>query len=377
MNRYTEELEKLQSHKDFINLINTNFTSLEPQISFDDLAPFIQEYYKGRKYEPEPKGLLTARKAIQSYYADRHITINPENLIITASTSESYNQLFTALKDNPGKILLPKPSYPLFEFICKFTQTKYDFYQLKMVETKWEIDIESIKKEINGTKALVLISPNNPTGSVIDQTTLDEIYKICEENKVTLIIDEVFSDYIFDKVSTIKYYPEKATTILLNGISKTSAMPDLKLAWINILGKGNDELVDELETINDTYLNANQLSQYLLPTILKKSKELSPAWLQNLIENRNILKTFIKDNPKIKCALPQGGIHACISFSTLTWENEEIAIKLLKEFKLGVHPGYFYDFEANSPTIVISLLQNTEIFEKGISRIGKFVIEYS
>jgi len=377
MNRYSEELERTQSDKDFINLINTNFTSLEPQISFSDLAPEIQSYYKSRMYEPDPKGLLKARQAIQKYYGKRQIPTNPENIIITASTSESYNQVFTALKDTPGKILLPKPSYPLFEYICKFTQTDFDFYKLKILNNKWVIDIDSVKSLIKKTKAIILISPNNPTGLVTNQEALNKIYEICHENNTSLIIDEVFSDYTYTNSPYLKYKPEKANTILLNGISKTSAMPDLKLAWINILGNKNDDLIDELETINDTYLNANQLSQYLLPTILEKSSELNPKWLQNLKNNREILKELIQNNLNINCAIPEGGIHACISFNTLAYKNEEIAVKLLKEYKLGVHPGYFYDFEADDPTIIISLLQNSENFKKGISRIDKFVIEYS
>ena len=376
MNRYSEELEKIQSEKDFINLINTNFTSLDPQISFDDLAPAIQSYYKSRKYEPDPKGLLSGREAIKEYYAKKGLAVNPKNIIITASTSESYNQVFTSLKDRPGKVLLPRPSYPLFEYICKFTQTDFDYYQLKISNGKWEIDLDSIKKQIKDTKALILISPNNPTGHVIDQSTLDKIYAICDRSGTVVVIDEVFSDYIYEELPSLKY-STKNTTILLNGLSKTSAMPDLKLAWINVIGNNTEELIDELETINDTYLNANQLSQYLLPIILNRSNELNPKWLQNLKNNREILKELIKNNSNIKCAIPVGGIHACISFNTLAYKNEEIAIKLLKDYKLGVHPGYFYDFEADDPTIIISLLQNTEIFKKGISRIDKFVIEYS
>jgi aspartate/methionine/tyrosine aminotransferase len=377
MNPYSKILEKIKSKGDFLDLSNTNFINLPQIIRFDDLHAELQSYFDKREYEVESKGLIKARKAIAKYYKTRGHELDPENIIITASTSESYSLIFTSLLEFNNKILLPNPSYPLFSYLATYARLDPCYYNLKQEPDGFEIDIESIKENIKDTKALVLISPNNPTGMMINKSQIKAILELVTKHNVLLVIDEVFSDYVYENndheelLTEIRNYNK---TLILNGISKSLASPDLKLAWIMTL-KDNADLIDTLETANDTYLNCSYLTQSLLPAIFKKSIVNRDSWINNLNANREQLKKY--SNRTLQAILPQGGIHCIIDFPALAWKNEKIAIKLLEEYHLAVHPGYFYDLPVNSTKIIISLLQDPEKFKIALSRLVEFSIKYS
>jgi len=377
MNPYSQLLETIKNEKDFIDLTNTNFTTLTPLLNFNKLQADLKSYLNNRKYEPDPKGLLSARNAISKYYKDKGFSIDPNNIIITASTSESYALIFSSLLKYEDKVLLPNPSYPLFSYLASYTRIKPLFYNLKEKAGRWRVDLESLKRNLGSTKALVLISPNNPTGMMLSKEDIENILDLIKGKDILLILDEVFCDYIYagnDHGELLENIVKSNKVIILNGISKSLASPDLKLAWMAIPNYDQD-LIDTLETANDTYLNCSYLTQALLPKLFKISNEKRGKWLEQLNRNRNLL--IAMNSKRLSLIPPQGGIHCVIDFPALAWENERIALKLLEEYLIAVHPGYFYDFPASSNKIIISLIQDPEKFEIALSRLVEFSIQYS
>jgi len=377
MNPYSELLESIKGEADFLDLTNTNFTSLTPLIDYSDLKQELETYLNNRNYAPTPKGLLKARQAIAEYYKAKNVKLDPENIVITASTSESYSLIFSSLLQSKDKILLPNPSYPLFSYLASYARTEPLYYDLIEEEGKWKIDLLSLKKNISKAEALILISPNNPTGMMISKEQIKSILDLIREKDILLILDEVFSDYVYegnDHGELLKNIVEGNKVIILNGISKALASPDLKLAWI-ALHNCELSLIDRLETANDTYLNCSYLSQSLLPLLFNKGKAKREQWLEILNTNRNQLQNI--SSTLVNIIIPQGGIHCVVNFPALAWENEKIALKLLEEYHLAVHPGYFYDFPPDSKKVIFSLLQDPEKFKIGLSRLIDFSIQYS
>jgi alanine-synthesizing transaminase len=379
INNISRTLEIIKTDPGFLDLINTNFTAVQPLFPGEILLAEFKKYLQHRSYQADPKGLLLARKAISKYYLERGITVDPEYIIITASTSESYSLIFKTMTGAGDSILLPRPGYPLFEFLAGYEHLQIKFYDLRQ-EHSWQPDPNDIKK--SKAKGIVVISPNNPTGSICSQSILDQIYEQVALQKQFLIIDEVFSSYdLSGKSLPVISSKDTGTPIfLLNGISKMFGLPDLKLAWIAIPGKkskSSSGIIDRLETANDTYLNANYFIQSALPALFENSKEYQKCILDLLLKNLQTLRQFTDANRQyFSCNLPQGGIHAVINLKMKQELEEKIVLELLNKQKLSVHPGYFYDHQGHYAALIISLLNDPEKFAAGLSRILQFVIEY-
>lgn len=378
MNRYQEELKSIKQDKDFIDLIDTNFSKLKPNITLKDILDDLSLYFNNRFYEPDPRGALKARKAIARMYKNRGLHFELQDILITASTSESYNLIFSALMKTGECVLLPRPTYPLFEYLASYARLNTEFYDIFQAGSRWVIDLKGLENTIKKkpVKALVLISPNNPTGMVINRQEFNYIIKLVRKYNILLIIDEVFWGYFHTGKDSLQL-DEDSNILILNGISKLLALPDLKLAFILVSGKNKDLLLDSLETANDTYLNSSALIQQLLPALMIKGKEYRKKWQGQLETNFMLLKKLLDKDLGVEGILPEGGIHCVLNFPNLTWQNEEIALQLLREFKVGTHPGYYYDLPAQKPCLVISILNDTQIFKIGLSRIREFSIKYS
>src|SRR5438874_9263901 len=190
-------------------------------------------------YDPQPKGLRSAREAVASYYREEHevFGLDPENVVLTTSTSEGYSYVFRLLC-NPGEeILVPKPSYPLFEFLADLQDVKLVPYPL-IYDHGWQIDFPSIHKAITDRiRAIVVVHPNNPTGSYVSETERSALSEVCREHNLSLIVDEVFLDYAHDGVPRTTFAANQdALTFTLGGLSKISGLPQMKLAWIATSG---------------------------------------------------------------------------------------------------------------------------------------------
>ena len=220
-------------------------------------------------YEPNARGLAAARTAVASYYADHGIEIDPQRILLTASTSESYGILFKLLTDPGDEVLVPAPGYPLFEFLSAFESVKVCTYSLDYVHPSgWRIDFASLESAITSrTRALLLVNPNNPTGSLVTPDERLQVLEICRQHDIALIVDEVFIDYTFSDTDVRRYSfagEEEVLTFVLSGLSKVCGLPQMKLGWIVSSGpKGvREEAGEKLELIADTYLSVSAPIQH-------------------------------------------------------------------------------------------------------------------
>jgi len=327
---------------------------------------------KNMSYEPSPRGSLASREAIVSHYQKRGLKVNAEQVFFTASTSEAYAFLFRLLLNPDERILVPRPSYPLFEFLAQLNDVEMDYYSL-VYDGKWSIDFKALKQAVTSQhKAILLVNPNNPTGSYIKEEELKELNHICYRHNLALICDEVFSDYRFDQDK--KIVPGLAgnspvLTFSLGGASKSLGLPQMKIGWV--IGSGPEELVkpalERMEIILDTYLSVNTPVINSLPSWLKLQSSIQQEISGHLLENRDYLRKKSSSIPSCQCLHVEGGWYAILKLPAV--KNEEAwTFEFLEKDRVFVHPGYFFDFEEES-FIVLSLLVSPKVFQEGVARI--------
>ncbi len=332
-------------------------------------------------YQPVSSGLVSARESVSSIYEEVGISIDPSCVILTSSTSEAYSFLFRLLLDEGDHILLPRPSYPLFEFLANLNDVNADFYSLTY-DQNWKIDFKKLEALIGEkTRAIVLVNPNNPTGSFVSAEELEEINKICKKHNISIICDEVFFDYDFQSSGCggdSLVHNQEVLTFVLGGLSKALGLPQMKLSWILTSGPNQqvDEALGRLEIICDTYLSVSTPSQNALSDWLSLKTDMQKRIKSRLESN---LLTFNKILHERKDLLemrnPQGGWYA-IAKILRNVEEEKLVYDLLKEKHVFIHPGYFFDFE-DEPYFVFSLLTSPEIFSEGLQRIISYLDVFS
>ena len=323
-------------------------------------------------YDPQPKGLLSARQAVARYYHDAHdiYGVDPESLILTTSTSEAYSYVFRLLCNTEDEILVPKPSYPLFEFLADLQDVKLVSYPL-LYHDGWQIDFASLYKGVNHrTRGVVVVHPNNPTGSFVTSTEIDELNRFCVEYNLALIVDEVFLDYAHDGAARSSFVVnETALTFTLSGISKISGLPQMKVAWLAASGpeERTREALARLEVIADTYLSMNAPLQLATPALLDQRKHIQPLLLDRIRSNVRELDRQLSHQKTCERLRVDGGWYAVLRVPALQ-SDEDLAIDLLRKVAVLVHPGHFYDFPKDG-YLVVSLITPTDLFREGISRI--------
>jgi len=323
-------------------------------------------------YDPQPKGLLSARQAVARYYHDAHdiYGVDPESLILTTSTSEAYSYVFRLLCNTEDEILVPKPSYPLFEFLADLQDVKLVSYPL-LYHDGWQIDFASLYKGVNHrTRGVVVVHPNNPTGSFVTSTEIDELNRFCVEYNLALIVDEVFLDYAHDGAARSSFVVnEPALTFTLSGISKISGLPQMKVAWLAASGpeERTREALARLEVIADTYLSMNAPLQLATPALLDQRKHIQPLLLDRIRSNVRELDRQLSHQKTCERLRVDGGWYAVLRVPALQ-SDEDLAIDLLRKVAVLVHPGHFYDFPKDG-YLVVSLITPTDLFREGISRI--------
>ncbi|MEI7579206.1 MAG: pyridoxal phosphate-dependent aminotransferase [bacterium] len=377
LNSIYQLTEALKHEADFIDLTEGNFVNNGFQFPSQKLSPVINKYFNQRTYLPDAKGLLPARQAITKWYQAQKLNFTPEQIFLFASSSEIYNLLFATFTAPGDEILLPCPGYPLFEYFVKLNKLKPIYYQLDP-DHHWEIDLANIQQTINPkTKFLVLISPNNPTGQIIASEKLKIITQLCAENHIKIISDEVFSEFNY----TGKLLPRPAqinsdaTIFTINGISKMFALPDLKLSWLIVSGVDKNELIEELDTINDMFLNANYLSQSLLPEIFNQGKVFQQKMIQEFQLRATQINSLLTNTPELWEFAPiQGGIHLLLKIKSSKLQEQDLVLALLREKHLLTHPGYFYEINSPDPYLMISLVSPLEKLKEGIARIRSLLL---
>lgn len=324
------------------------------------------------RYDPQPRGLLQARQAVCRYYREAHrvFDLDPERIVLTTSTSEAYSYVFRLLCNPGDEILVPKPSYPLFEFLADLSDVKLVPYPL-IYDHGWQIDFDSLYKAATPrSRAVIVVHPNNPTGSYVSLSETAALNGFCREYNAALIVDEVFLDYAHDGEPRPSFAAnDEALTFTLSGISKISALPQMKLAWV--VTSGPASLVADagarLEVIADTYLSMNAPVQLAAPVFLELRKSIQPILLDRLRANLAELDRQLVVHPACTRLRVEGGWYAALRVPAVE-SDEDLAIRLLRDAQVSVHPGHFYDF-ATDGHLVLSLITQPHIFREGIARL--------
>jgi alanine-synthesizing transaminase len=319
-------------------------------------------------YQPSPRGLLSARSAVAADYARRGAIVAPDDILLTASSSESYALLFKLL-GNPGQaVLVPEPSYPLFDYLACLEGLTPRPYHLSF-DGRWHIDFQSL--DFTGVAAVVVVSPNNPTGSYLGAEDCDRLCTLAAEHGVTVIADEVFADFPLapaaDAVLALAGRPGPALTFSLGGLSKASGLPQMKLGWIAASGPRDLALpaLANLELVADTYLSVGTPVQLALPRLLELGTEIRSAIHERVLRNRQALVDRI--GPDSPCTLlpAEAGWSAILRVPEIM-SDEEWALRLLRDDGVLVQPGYFFDLRLGA-TLVLSLLTPPTTFDHGVA----------
>ncbi|HET6931858.1 MAG TPA: pyridoxal phosphate-dependent aminotransferase [Candidatus Acidoferrum sp.] len=326
-------------------------------------------------YDPQPKGTIAARQEVARYYRDdHHTTLDPESLFLTTSTSEAYSYAFRLLCNPGDELLLPKPSYPLFEFLAGLQDVHLKPYSLAYAHG-WFIDFQSLESAISPrTRAILLVHPNNPTGSCVQPEELARLNALCQKHNLALIVDEVFLDFPFDSAPRKTFAANTdALTFTLSGISKIAALPQMKIAWLAVTGPANQvrPALERLEIIADTYLSLSAPAQAALPALLAQRHSLRPQLLARVKENLSLLQSQLRSHSNCELLDAEAGWYATLRYSTNSLahaSDEALAIHLLRHHHVLLHPGHFYDFPSTNH-LVLSLITPTQIFREALQKL--------
>ena len=328
-------------------------------------------------YQPETRGLLSTRKAIAEYYAVHGIDITPEQIMLASSTSEAYSYLFKLLCNVGDEVIVPQPSYPLFEYLCQLNDITLRSYRLAY-DGEWHTDFPSLQAQFSDrTKAILLVHPNNPTGSYLKQNEFDQICSLASKHHSSLIADEVFGSYNISPdidCATILTSQSFVPLFSLNGISKLLGLPQLKLSWIVVDGnlQQRNEALNRLDIIADTFLSVNTPIQVALPKLLRCSSDIRNQICLRIQTNYRLLQKVFTDSSTSLLRV-EGGWNAILQlpqkYSDDTWAEE-----ILTHQNILVQPGHFFDIVQKS-CIVISLLPISGLFDDAILRLHQFIKE--
>ncbi len=322
------------------------------------LSAFTDE--RSMHYDPDPRGLLFARECVAS-----HFGCAVDRVMLTASTSEAYAWLFKLLCNPGDEVLVPQPSYPLLDYLAALESVVVKPYPLRYHEGWW-LDFEDLEKAITSrTKAIVVVNPNNPTGSYLKETELAKLNAICRQHDLAIISDEVFSGYSLTEDPTrcpTLIGNEGALTFCLNGLSKLIGLPQMKLGWMIAGGPQSLDALAKLELIADTYLSVGTPVQYALPSLLELQTNIQQQINERCSANLAFLRT------QFRALRVEGGWYATVEVPR-KYSGEEWALRLLEENGVLTQPSYFYDFEQDC-YLVLSLLTESGAFQEGARRIA-------
>lgn len=328
------------------------------------------------RYGPDPRGLLAAREAIAAYYAARGAPIPAdfaaERLILAASTSEAYTHLFRMLCDAGDRVHVPRPSYPLLDHLATLTDVELERYPL-WYEQGWHLDLAQLERDISHrSRAIVVVNPNNPTGSYSPPAEWSEVTKIAARYRLALIVDEVFFDYCWPQAAppAQHYFASEAPLVfVLNGLSKICGLPQAKLAWIAVAGTNEvmrRAALEKLEWIADTFLSAGGGVQHGAAALLATRAITQPRIARRVAENLAALDRALAGQCLVTRLAGEGGWSAVLRWPKVR-SDEAWAELLLERADVLVHPGHFYDF-ATDAMLVVGLLAPPQPFASALAR---------
>ena len=369
-NPLTRALRRLQaSGVSFIDLTVSNPTRVGLCYS-KGLFNLLNE--TGLDYEVHPLGLPTARAAIATHLRGGAVNVAPQQIVLTASTSEAYSLLFKILCNPGDEVLVPQPSYPLFEHLTRLDGVVSVPYRLEY-SGLWSIDLDSVTSAISSrTRAILIVSPNNPTGSYATNTEFEELAELAKRYELALIGDEVFRPY---PVATP--FPPQPSIInsgaplafSLGGISKLLGLPQLKLAWIAVSGIDSvvNETLERLEIAYDTYLSVTTAVQRALGSLFESGYGVHEQIATRIRHNFEVLQRVAAEVPSCR-VLPVGGGWSAVVRVPAVVSEEQRVLNLLEKHRVLVHPGYFFEFPEEA-FIVCSLIPEPEVFAAGVARL--------
>jgi aspartate/methionine/tyrosine aminotransferase len=395
-NRLSQAVEEMRARGvHLLDLTASNPTRVGFERDSDSILAALRSE-KALDYDPQAKGLLEARRAVAAYYQADHgiLELDPERLVLTTSTSEGYCYVFRLLCNPGDQLLVPKPSYPLFEFLADLQDVKLAPYPL-VYDHGWQMDFHSLEQAVTSrTRAVVVVHPNNPTGSYVHASEMVLLNDFCREHELALIVDEVFLDYRFpgfggpdrearfhhagsdrhlsvrpldgdDKTASFAGNGQ-VLTFTLSGLSKISALPQMKVAWIVTSGPKEQvaAAMARLEVIADTYLSMNAPVQGAVPVMLLQRRRIQGQLLERIRTNLAELDRQLAQQNSCQRLRVEGGWYAVLRVP-VTRSDEDLAIELVREKSVLVHPGHFYDFESDG-YLVLSLIAPTTEFADGV-----------
>jgi len=364
-----------QAGRSVIDLTLTNPTHAGFDYPADLLAPLADA--RGLSYDPQPFGLPAARQAVADDYLRRGIALAADRVVLTASTSEAYSLLFKLLADPGDEVLVPRPSYPLFDHLTRLDGVTPRPYDVDY-HGSWSIDLDGLRRAAGArTRAVLLVSPNNPTGSFVKADELDEVARIAAGRGVAIIADEVFADYELAPGARLAAgRPLDRRDVLafsLGGLSKSAGLPQVKLGWIGVAGP--DALVssalERLELICDTYLSVSTPVQAAAAGLIERGRGVGGQIQARVAANHRRLHEIAATAPACRALVSEGGWSGVLQVPTLGSE-EDLVLGLVDADGILVHPGYFFDFPRES-FLVVSLLTPERVFEQALATvIGRF-----
>jgi len=398
-NRFTQAVEEMRAQgARLLDLTASNPTRAGLEYDGKTILDALQSE-RSLDYDPQAKGLLTARQAVAGYYETEHgiHSLDPERIVLTTSTSEGYSYVFRLLCNAGDELLVPKPSYPLFEFLADLQDVKLVPYPL-IYDHGWQMDLHSLERALTGrTRGVVVVHPNNPTGSYVRGAEIRPLNKFCFAHGLALIVDEVFLDYEVGNPEAVerdsgslharldRHSPtpslgrddaapsfvgnDEVLTFTLSGLSKVSALPQMKVGWTVTSGPALqvDMAMARLEVIADTYLSMSAPVQWAVPVMLEQRKSIQRQLISRVRANLAELDRQLSGQQACQRLCVEGGWYAVLRIP-VTRSDEQLCIDLVRETSVLVHPGHFYDFESDG-YLVLSLITEPEIFTDGCRRV--------
>ena len=322
------------------------------------------------KYEPNPRGLRVARGAVAQYYAESGAAVSHDDMFLTTSTSEAYSYVFRTLCNPDDEVLIPEPSYPLFEFLADIQDVRLVRYQL-VYDYGWQIDFHALEQAITPrTRGLIVVHPNNPTGHFCKTEEMRKLNEVCAEREIAIIADEVFLDFGLDE----KRHPtfagnSEVLTFTMSGLSKICGLPQMKAAWLIVDGPEplKAQALERLEVIADTYLSMNAPIQWAMPALLRQRRGFQEQLLWRVRANLAELDKQLAAQESCNRLEVEAGWNAVVRVPA-TRSDEELALELLAAKGVYLHPGHFYDFPSRG-IVVVSLTTPENQFSIGVRQL--------
>lgn len=321
------------------------------------------------RYAPDPRGARSAREAIAAHHG---LGLAPEDLVLTASTSEAYAWIFKLLTDPGDEVLVPSPSYPLFEWLARLEGIQARTVPAYFHE-RWHLDLQAMEEAVTPrTRALILVNPNNPTGHFLSRSEWAALLDMATRHGLALVVDEVFSPFLLepgpDRLPTALSTREPPCPVfVLSGLSKLVALPQVKLGWIALRGSGSGELMEQLLFLADQYLSVSASAQAAAPRLLREAPARVAHLQHRLARNLAELDAQLRSHPHLSRPEVEGGWSALLRRPALE-PDDACALRLLEKARVRVHPGHFFDLPGDT-YLVLSLLPEPAVFSEGLQRL--------